>query len=353
MKKTEKKQRGSIGLKTLKMLWSMVVLSSFLFSACSSNEASTPGDIIPPGKTPKDGVFSKRGDNSFVYKKYTPLADKPVTVYYYIPTKGNIADMPVLFSMHGAERDGTIQRNAWKYFAEANEFIVIAPEYSHENGYAENDYQFGGVFKDSKFNELNPKEKWTYQTIEALFDYFKNETDSKVTTYNIFGHSAGGQFVHRFLLAMPEARVQTAVAANPGSWTFPYIDGILGTDDKIYGWPYAVKNSPFNTESILTQFFSKKLWIQLGQLDIDENDSSLPKDAPSNAQGLHRLARGRFFYEETKRIAESLNTSYAFHIAEVADAGHSTLRMIYGRAVSNPTVISNTGTNCAFDLIFK
>lgn len=353
MKKTIKKQRGNVGLNKLKVLWSMVVLLSFLFSGCSSSGDPIPGDIIPPGKTPKDGVFVKRGDNSFVYAKYAPLADKPITVHYYIPTKGNIEEMPVLFSLHGAERDGTIQRNAWKYFAEANEFIVIAPEYTHANGYNENNYQFGGVFTSSSFQTLNPKEKWTYQTIEALFDYFKKETDSKATTYNMFGHSAGGQFVHRFLLAMPDARVNTAVAANPGSWTFPYIEGIIGADDIAYGWPYAVKNSPFNTENILVQFLSKKLWIQLGQLDTDENDSSLPKDAPSNAQGPHRLARGRFFHAETKRIAESLDVPYNFQKAEVTDAGHSTIRMVYGRAVSNPTVISNTGVNCAFDLIFK
>ncbi|NGM61230.1 hypothetical protein G5B30_04770 [Sphingobacterium sp. SGG-5] len=347
------KASARIGLEKLKVLWSAAVLSSFLFAACSAGGDPIPDNIIPPGKTPKDGVFAKRGDNSFVYTKYAPLAGKPITVYYYIPTKGNIADMPVLFSMHGAERDGTIQRNAWKYFAEANEFIVIAPEYTHTNGYLENDYQFGGIFTSNAFAELNPKEKWTYQTIEALFDYFLKETDSKATTYNIFGHSAGGQFVHRFLLSMPTARVNKAVAANPGSWTFPYIEGIVGTDDKVYGWPYAVKNSPFNTENIITQFFSKKVWIQLGQLDTDENDSSLPKDAPSNAQGPHRLARGRFFYTETKRIAEDLNVPYNFQKAEVTDAGHSTIRMVYGRPVSNPSDISNTGQNCAFDLLFK
>ncbi len=352
MKKTIKTQRGSIGLKKLRVLWSMVVLSSFIFSACSSSGDPIPDDIIPPGKTPKDGVFVKRGDNSFEYTKYAPLANKPITVYYYIPTKGNIADMPVLFSMHGAERDGTIQRNAWKYFAEANEFIVIAPQYSKEY-YSENDYQFGGVFTSSSFQQVNPTEKWTYQTIEALFDYFKKETDSKASTYNIFGHSAGGQFVHRFMLAMPNARVHTAVAANPGSWTFPYIEGIIGTDNKPYGWPMAVLNSPFHTENTLKQFFAKKMWIHLGQLDTDVNDSSLPKDASANTQGPHRLARGRFFYTESSRIAESLHTPYAFQIAEVENAGHSTLRMVYGRAVSNPTDISNTGTNCAFDLIFK
>jgi len=335
-------------------IWSnILLLFCGGFVGCSHKGGTGVEEIIPPSKSPKDGVFVKRGEGSFVYTKYAPLANKPITVYYYIPTNGNIADMPVLFSMHGSDRDGTIQRNAWKYFAEANGFVVIAPEYSFASGYNENYYQFGGVYATSAFKQLNPQEQWTYQSIEALFDYYKKETDSKAATYNIFGHSAGGQFVGRFMLAMPNARVNTAVAANPGSWTFPYTDGIIGTDNKVYGWPYSVKDSPFATDAALAQFFSKKLWIQLGQLDVDVDDPGLPQSPAADAQGLYRLEKGRFFYAETKRIAQEKHVPYHFQITEVEQAGHSTVRMVYGRAVPNPADIANTGKNCAFDLIFK
>ncbi len=322
-----------------------------LGSGCKSTEVPEV-PIPPPSKIPKDGVFLKRGEGDFTYKGYKPLADKPITVYYYIPSTGNIETMPVLFSMHGAERDGTIQRNAWKYLAEANGIVVIAPQYA-KGYYSENEYQFGGVFTNTSFTTANPKEKWTYQTIEALFDYFKKETDNKAESYSMFGHSAGGQFVHRFLLAIPDARVDKAVAANPGGWTFPYLDGIVGTDNKIYGWPNAVLGSPMSDESHLKKYFSKKLYIQLGQLDTDENDVSLPRDAPAKAQGRHRLDRGRFFYEESLRIAGELRTPIAFQKAEVEEGTHSSLRMIYGRVVSNSSDISNLGPSAAFKLLFN
>lgn len=89
----------------------------------------------------KETAF-KRGEGTVVFTGYEPLKDKPVTIYYHIPTRGNIQNMRVLFSMHGAERSGQIQLNAWKHFAEDFGFIVLAPEYSRDY-YKENDYQFG------------------------------------------------------------------------------------------------------------------------------------------------------------------------------------------------------------------
>src|SRR5271155_4121645 len=40
-------------------------------------------------------------------------------------------------------------------------------------------------------------------------------------TYYLYGHSAGGQFAHRLVLFMPNARYQRVVAANPGYYTMP------------------------------------------------------------------------------------------------------------------------------------
>lgn len=331
-------------------IWLMVVTVS-----CSKSDPA-PDTLGPPSPPPtiKDGVFEKRGENSFVYTKYVPLESKPVTVFYYIPTSGNIVNMPVLFSFHGAERDGTIQRDAWKYFAEKHGFIVIAPQFSKDH-YSENQYQFGGVFTTSAATVLNPKEKWTYNIVEALFDYFKAETGNASTTYNMFGHSAGGQFVHRYLIAMPHARVNRAVAANPGSWTFPYVDGIVGIDNKTYGWPYSIRNTPFTTQESLRTFFSRRLYIQLGMLDTNPDASGLPKGAPAMAQGAHRLERGRFFYEESKRLAQKDGADFFFQKAEVANGNHSTLRMVYGRTVSNSNRadVTNVGANNAYSLIFK
>lgn len=317
------------------------IIFVFLFSILTA--ASTQAQ--------QENTFT-RGAGSFEYTGYAPLKDKPVTVFSYIPTKGDIKKMPVLFSFHGAERSGKTQLNAWKYFAEEHGFIVIAPQFSKEF-FSENEYQFGGIFTSKTFTKLNAEERWTGKIVESLFDYFKAETKSAAATYHMFGHSAGAQFVHRYLIAMPNARVNKAVAANAGSWTFPYPNGIVGADGVAYGWPMSIMNTPFTDENTLTKFFNKKLWIQLGQLDVDVNASDLPKNTAAKAQGFHRLERGRFFYEESKRLAGNAGVKFSFQKAEVADAGHSTLRMVYGRSVPDRTDITNTGKNCAFDLLFK
>ena len=48
-----------------------------------------------------------RGEDSIVFV-YQPLADKPVTLHYYIPTEGDVRRMPVLISFRGAERSAGI-----------------------------------------------------------------------------------------------------------------------------------------------------------------------------------------------------------------------------------------------------
>ena len=66
---------------------------------------------------------------SFVYTPNSPLNSKPITVYYHIPN-GNISTMPILFSLHGDERNASDYRDYWISMANANGFMVFAPEYS-------------------------------------------------------------------------------------------------------------------------------------------------------------------------------------------------------------------------------
>ena len=47
----------------------------------------------------------------------------------------------------------------------------------------------------------------------ASFVTVKAATGNRSERYHLYGHSAGAQFVHRFLYFMPDARVAKAVAA--------------------------------------------------------------------------------------------------------------------------------------------
>ncbi len=301
-----------------------VLLFSLLFCLLASNHLLAQKD--------KDNPF-KRGAGSFEYTGYGPLSDKPVTIFYYIPTRGNIKKMKVLFSMHGAERSGLIQRGVWRNLAEEYGFIVLAPQFTHANKYMENDYQFGGVSEDPKNFILKPRETWTYQIIEPLFDYFKECTGNTAETYDMFGHSAGGQFVHRYLLMTPEARVGKAVAANPGNYTYPDENGLYSASGVLAdppSWPYSLKDTPFANEEYLATFFKRNLTILIGTNDT-EPSTGLADNHPVFIQGINRYERAWKFFNASQIIARKKNYAFNWTIMNVPEAGHSSAQMVYGK----------------------
>lgn len=280
-----------------------------------------------------DGKF-RRGGGMMVFTGYEPMKEHPVNLYYYIPTQGNIKKMRVLISMHGAERSGRIQRGVWRNLAEEYGFIVLAPEFKHDNGYLENGYQFGWVSEDPKIFRLRPREVWTYQLIEAVFDYFKEKTGNVSETYDMFGHSAGGQFVHRYLLAMPEARVERAVAANPGNYTYPDERGLFtpsGEPVDPPGWPYSVKDTPFASDDYLAPFFKRDLVILIGTEDTEPVSPDMAENNPNRIQGRHRYERAWKFFNASRDIALKKGLEFNWTIQEVPGAGHNSGQMVYGQ----------------------
>lgn len=298
-----------------------------------------------------------RGDGEFTFAEYAPLAQKPIVVYYYIPTKGDITKMKVLFSMHGAQRTSAPGLENWKPFAQKEGVVIIAPEF-RKPYYQENEYQFGGIMTQRLGTELAPEESWTYNLVEILFDLFKKETGNKSEHYDMFGHSAGGQFVHRFLLSTPNARVNKAVAANPGNWTFLFADGLVAESGTVYGWPYSVKNTPMSDESHLKAFLARDLTVHLGTEDTAVSGQYVPTDEAALAQGKYRYDRGLNFFQHAKDLAAEKGWKFNWKIVEVKGAGHSGKEMVYGtwetdaegKKIFNP---ENFTQNSAYALMYK
>ncbi len=287
-----------------------------------------------------------RGAGQFDYSAYHPLKDKPVTIFYYIPTKGDVSKMKILISMHGAERSGMIQRGVWRNLAEKHGFIVIAPQFTHENGYQENDYQFGGVSKTKKKFDLKPEEEWTYKIIESLFDYTKKLTGNKSKNYDMFGHSAGGQFVHRYLLMTPEARVNKAIAANPGNYTYP-IDtktyNLNTTEIETADWPYSLHNTPFASKKRLAAYFKRDLVIAIGTADTASTKTidKSPLANLVNLQGNNRYERAQNYFNFCKALAKQNELKFNWTLFEVPNAGHSSTQIVHGNPSIKPNKIEN------------
>jgi hypothetical protein len=319
------------------------LLPAFLLAAAAS-AATPPASENTTASASENSPFH-RGEGSVLFST-DAAPGKPVVLRYYIPQKGDLRSMPVLFCMHGAQRTSDANLAAWRPFADLRGFVILAPEYS-KKFYDQNAYQFVGVLQDSASREPAPRTQWTSAGIEAMFDFFKKNTGNTSAAYDMFGHSAGAQFVHRHLLAWPGARVRRAVAANPSSWTYPLPGGLPGPDGALHPWPYSLKGAPLADAARIRAFLARDLTIALGNADNDPASPSLDRSPGALAQGPHRLARGLAFFLRCEQIARDLNTPFNWKIVVVPGVAHSGRGMVLGQKNGAPLPCG------AFRLLFE
>ena len=139
----------------------------------------------------------------------------------------------------------------------------------------------------------------------------------------IYGHSAGAQFVHRFLYYKSELRATRFVAANAGWYTLPLND---------FEYPYGLVDAGID-EAQLSRIFASNLIVLVGTKDTDVDGKSLRKTPEAQQQGPHRLARGMTMYRTAKARAEALGLEFNWQIFFVKDAHHSNAKMAPTAAV--------------------
>ena len=124
----------------------------------------------------QDKVLTK-GKGSFMFSEYEPLKNKPIRIWYYNPSD-DPSELPVLFVMHGVNRNADDYRDNWVELAEKYQVIVIVPEFSKEHFPGAENYNLGGMFDEG--GEAVAEEKWSYSLIEPIFDQVKKITKTKV-----------------------------------------------------------------------------------------------------------------------------------------------------------------------------
>ncbi|MBV1696392.1 MAG: hypothetical protein KGP27_18175 [Hyphomicrobiales bacterium] len=238
----------------------------------------------------------------------------PLTVWTYKPTVHGPA-LPAVFVMHGVERNGETYRDQWAELAEANGFLLLTPEFSEASFPKEFGYNFGNTRLPD--GEAIPAERWSFSAIEAIFEQVRKTEPALESRYRLYGHSAGAQFVHRFLYYVPKARAERVVAANAGWYTMP---------DWNTPFPYGLAGSDVG-EAALRTMLSRQVVIMLGEKDNDPNHRFLRRTAEANAQGAHRLERGRAFFDAAKAEAERLGVPFNWRLVTVPGVGHSNEKM--------------------------
>ena len=201
--------------------------------------------------------------------------------------------------------------------AESNTLLIIAPEFENKfSKYTTNDYQEGNLF--TFFGTENPKSEWAYTVIENIFDHIKSVNNITNSHYDIFGHSAGGQFVHRMVMLMPESRIETAIAANAGLYSLP---------DENLKFPYGLKKTDVKLNPHLQTAYKKRLIILLGEQDNDPGLGTFRTTELAMEQGAHRLERGTRFFNANEKLSKRNNWLFNWRIDTVKNVGHDYRKM--------------------------
>lgn len=286
----------------MKYLFHIVALACLMLSCSSSDDDDTN----------PDGVITN-GTGKFDYNQYEPLKDKPVTIYYSIGD-GDMSAMPIVFVFPGTNRDADNYIRSWVDISQEHKCMVFAIEFP-EKYYSDNEYITGNVVSNS--GAFIDKEKWTFSIVEPIFEYIKSQTKNKSTEYSLFGHSAGSQFVHRYVLFSPEAKIKRAITANAGWYTMPVFD---------VDFPYGLKKTQLSQSDVVAAC-KVDMIVQLGDKDNNPNDPSLRKTPEAMKQGEHRYARGQYFFNNSKAMAQSKNYQFNWSLRVVPNVAHDQVAM--------------------------
>lgn len=255
------------------------------------------------------------GSGRFVFTFVSAGEKREIAVWYHRPQQTS-AETKIVFVLHGDGRDAQNYRKYWIPFAEQKRFVLLVPEFSRSEFPGTASYNLGNVF--SPKGARYPEAQWSYTAIEDIFDVVRKDNALSAATYDLYGHSAGAQFVHRMIMLKPDSRFRIAVAANAGWYMMP---------DYSVTYPHGLAGVNVDRKQ-LAQAFGRKLVVLLGDADIDPNHHALSRTPAALLQGRHRFERGQNFYARAQRTAVELNTPLAWTLKIAPGVAHSNARIV-------------------------
>jgi hypothetical protein len=223
--------------------------------------------------------------------------------------------LPVLFVHHGVGRNGRDYRDYWLPHADTGGVLVIAIEFPEATFPEYLWYNFGNLHAAD--GTPNPRDQWTFGIDTRLFAALRSQGLTTTRRYGLFGHSAGGQYVHRMLSFGYRDQVAVAVSANAGTYAMP---------DLTTQWPWGLGGTDVTQDDLRT-WLGFPLTIMAGTADIKTTGRFFPKGPKSLKQGPTRHARAHTYLRTGESTAGELGVSLAWRVVDVPDVGHDGRRM--------------------------
>lgn len=254
--------------------------------------------------------FSQQhGRFSMPWKAGSGALHLPVVLNCYRPP-GVAADAPVVLVQHGVLRNGDDYRDFWMPAADRHGLQIIATTFGNEHWPGVESYNNGSVWTEDA--ELRDHAYWSYQAVVVLAQQLRDAGIVGGQPLYLFGHSAGGQFVHRLVSTLGADGFAGVVAGNPGWYTLP--NATLTFPEGLAGIGLAA--------DALERLLATPLVILAGDQDTDTLDPNLPAEPAALRQGPHRFARARHYFAAGQAAAAQLGMPLAWQLHEVAGIGH-------------------------------
>jgi hypothetical protein len=244
-----------------------------------------------------------------------------VRVFYYVPNRIGPAARP-LIALHGLDRAASAFRDVFVPMAERLGKIAFVPEFDIQafpDVYA---YNYGNVVSSPPHSQFQESEVWSFNIVDRLFLSVGDANGFRFDGYDLYGNSAGSQFVLRYLALMQSPFLKKTISSNSGIYMLPDLE---------LSYPNGMGGVGLD-ETDLRRYFSRPLYILLGDADTDAKAPDLPRSPEALAQGPHRLARGLWHYEHCRTLAQKLGVELAWTVEIVPGAGHIS-QAIFDRAM--------------------
>lgn len=224
-------------------------------------------------------------------------------------------DQPIVLVHHGVARNGQDYRDYWLPHVDAGGFLAIAIEFPEDSFPEYLWYNFGNLH--TKDGQPNPRERWTFGIGPRLFTALRAQGITTSPQYGLFGHSAGGQYVHRMLSFGYREHIAIAVSANAGTYAMP---------DLAIDWPWGI-GAVGLTDADLPALLDLPLTIMTGTEDTKTTGRFFPKGPKSMRQGPHRHGRAHAYHRLGNEAATRIGVHCRWQLLDVPGVGHDGRRM--------------------------
>lgn len=257
-----------------------------------------------------DGVVAERSDRRPVVQWLPPTTVGRTGGWLTRPEPRAGARLAVV--LHGVRRNAREYLETWLEWSHRSGRPVLAPHFHADAWPGARAYNLGGVLDVD--GDVTPARTWAFTALQHLVDDARRAARLTDATWDLFGHSAGAQFAHRFCLLRPDPTLRRVAVAGAGWFTVPDAD---------IDWPYGLRHPGLHLDQAAADRWTRLPLVLLRGEHDRERDEHLRVGALADAQGRNRFERAA----HALAVARARDPGCRWQLVDVPGAGHSEHQM--------------------------